>query len=144
MNLAYDCPAFLLAAAVFCSGISLASGQLESYIESHGGLAGWKSFGSVRYELTWTSAKGTRRDEQMFDLRTRDGLIKSGAYTRGSSGGAVWIQPSLDALGGTPPRFYMWTPFYFFGMPLSLPILALCMSPSAENRFRARNTMPYG
>ena len=117
MNLAHDCRAFLLAAAVFSSGISLASGQLESCIESHGGLATWKSFGSVRYELTWTSAKGARRDEQMFDLRTRDGLIKSDAYTLGSSGDAVWIQPSLDALGGTPPRFYMWTPFYFFGMP---------------------------
>jgi hypothetical protein len=33
------------------------------------------------------------------------------------SKGEVWIKPALDALGGTPPRFYMWTPFYFFGMP---------------------------
>jgi len=144
MNLAHDCRAFLLAAAVFSSGISLASGQLESCIESHGGLATWKSFGSVRYELTWTSAKGTRRDEQMFDLRTRDGLIKSDAYTLGSSGGAVWIQPSLDALGGTPPRFYMWTPSTSSGCHLSLPIPALCMSPSAESRFRTRSMMPYG
>ncbi len=47
----------------------------------------------------------------------RAGLITSEKYTLGSNGKEVWIKPGLDALGGTPPRFYMWTPFYFFGMP---------------------------
>lgn len=53
----------------------------------------------------------------MFDQRSRDDLITSDNYALGASGGEVWIKPALDALGGTPPRFYMWTPFYFFGMP---------------------------
>ncbi len=35
----------------------------------------------------------------------------------GNDGKEVWVKPGLDALGGTPPRFYMNTPFYFFGMP---------------------------
>lgn len=96
---------------------SPASAQLDRSIEAHGGGAKWKSFGSVEFDQTWTSAKGVKKDHQLFDLRTRDGLVASDAYTLGANNGEVWIKPSLDALGGTPPRFYMWTPFYFFGMP---------------------------
>lgn len=92
-------------------------GQLERCLDAHGGLPRWQSFGSVEYDLTWENAKGARKDHQLFDLRTREGLIASATYTLGSSKGEVWITPGLDALGGTPPRFYMWTPFYFFGMP---------------------------
>jgi hypothetical protein len=92
-------------------------GQLERSVDAHGGLARWQSFGSVEYDFTWENAKGARKDHQMFNLRTRDGVITSAAYTLGSSKGEVWIAPGLDALGGTPPRFYIWTPFYFFGMP---------------------------
>ena len=92
-------------------------GQLERCLDAHGGITQWRSFGSVEYDLSWESAKGTRNDHQLFNLRTRDGLIASTAYTLGSSKGEVWIVSGLDALAGTPPRFYMWTPFYFFGMP---------------------------
>jgi hypothetical protein len=86
-------------------------------LDAHGGVAKWKSYGAVEFDLTWTSAKGTKKDHQLFDLRSRAGLITSDKYTLGNSNGEVWIKPGLDALGGTPPRFYMWTPFYFFGMP---------------------------
>ena len=92
-------------------------GQLERCVEAHGGIPRWQGFGGVEYDLTWEGAKGARKDHQLFNLRTRDGLITSTEYTLGSSKGEVWIKPGLDALGGTPPRFYMWTPFYFFGMP---------------------------
>jgi len=91
--------------------------QLDRAFEAHGGVTKWKTFGSVEFDQTWSSAKGVKKDNQLFDLRSRDGLITSDAYTLGASGGEVWIKPALDALGGTPPRFYMWTPFYFFGMP---------------------------
>jgi len=96
---------------------SSAFAQLDRAFEAHGGIAKWKSFASVEFDQTWTSAKGVKKDHQLVDLRSRDGLITSDAYTLGASKGMVWITPALDALGGTPPRFYMWTPFYFFGMP---------------------------
>jgi Family of unknown function (DUF6503) len=91
--------------------------QLDRCLEAHGGLAKWRSFAGVEYDLTWKSSGKTRTDHQLFDLQTRSGLITSDDYTLGRSGGEVWIKPGLDALGGTPPRFYMGTPFYFFGMP---------------------------
>ena len=106
----------LCAAGIF----SLAApcfGQLERCLDAHGGIGRWQSFGTVEYDLTWENANGARKDHQLFNLRTRDGLITSAGYTLGSSQGEVWIKPALEALGGTPPRFYMWTPFYFFGMP---------------------------
>ncbi len=68
-------------------------------------------------DQTWTSPKGARNDHQLFDLSRRDGLITSDTYKIGARSGEVWVKPDLNALGGMPPRFYMWTPFYFFGMP---------------------------
>lgn len=91
--------------------------QLERALEVHGGRAKWQGFASVEYDVSWASPKGARVDHQVFDLRTRAGLITSDKYTLGVENGQVWIRPGLDALDGTPPRFYMWTPFYFFSMP---------------------------
>ena len=94
-----------------------AFGQLEASVDAHGGLPAWRSFAGVEFDHTWTSAKGVKKEHQLFDLQSRDGLITSDKYTLGAKSGEVWIKPALDALGGMPPRFYMWTPFYFFGMP---------------------------
>lgn len=109
----------LVAAVLGLIGLSASpsSAQIERSVEAHGGLAKWRGFASIEYDCTFENAKGTKKDHQLFNLHTRDGLITSGAYTLGASKGEVWIKPGLDALGGTPPRFYIWTPFYFFGMP---------------------------
>lgn len=96
---------------------SPAFAQLDAAFQAHGGRAKWQSYSGVQFDQTWTSAKGVKKDHQLFDLHSREGLITSDAYSLGSSHGEVWVKPGLDALGGTPPRFYMWTPFYFFGMP---------------------------
>lgn len=106
----------LLALSLFVSATS-AFGQLDRCLEAHGGLAKWHSFAGVEYDLAYKSPKETSQEHQLFNLQTRSGLITSDKYSLGTSGGEVWIKPGLDALGGTPPRFYMWTPFYFFGMP---------------------------
>lgn len=105
----------LLALSVLA--VSPAFAQLDRCLEAHGGLAKWRSFAGVEYDLTWKSAKGEKKDHQLFDLESRAGLITSEHYTLGSDAQEVWIKPGLDALGGSPPRFYMTTPFYFFGMP---------------------------
>lgn len=105
---------------LFCFLLALATpafGELGSALDAHGGLEKWRGFSGVEYDFTWTSAKGERQDHQLFNLQDRSGLITSGKYTLGSSEGKVWVKPALDALGGMPPRFYMGTPFYFFGMP---------------------------
>lgn len=110
----------LLAAAIVfgvSSVASIASAQIEQGVQTHGGLAKWRNFGAVEYDATFENAKGLKQDHQLFNLRTRDGLITADGYMLGASKGEVWIKPGLDVLGGTPPRFYMWTPFYFFGMP---------------------------
>jgi uncharacterized protein DUF6503 len=94
-----------------------ASAQLDRSLEAHGGLTKWRGFAAVEYDLSWETAGGEKKDHQLFDLQTRDGLITSDKYTLGKSGAEVWVKPGLEALDGTPPRFYMGTPFYFFGMP---------------------------
>ena len=109
---------FLLAAAIAVGSLHVASAQIDSAVKAHGGLSKWQSFGTVEYDCTFKNAKGAKVDHQLFNLHTRDGLITSEKYTLGASRGEVWIKPTLEALeGGTSPRFYMWTPFYFFSMP---------------------------
>jgi hypothetical protein len=111
--------ALICLAGIFISlsAAGSAAAQIERAVEAHGGLEKWQSFAAVEFDLAYERTKGTRRDHHLFDLRTRDGLITADEYTLGASKGEVWIKPRVDALGGTPPRFYMWTPFYFFGMP---------------------------
>ena len=107
----------LLSLAALCALSLSASGEIGATLDAHGGYEKWRAAAGVSYDLTWRSTKGDRHDHELFDLHTRDGLITSAQYTLGRDGGQVWIKPGLDALGGTPPRFYMGTPFYFFGMP---------------------------
>ena len=122
--------------AVFLA--SSAAAQLEPALKAHGGLDKWRSYGGVEFDQTWTSKKGVKKDHQVFDLRSRDGVITSDNYALGASGGAVWIKPALDALGGTPARFYMWTPFYFFGMPFVFADPGAMHEPLGKKMFQGR------
>ncbi len=102
---------------LFLACATPAFAQLDRCLAAHGGLAKWRSYAGVEYDLTWKSPKRDNQEHQLFNLQTRDGLITNDKYSLGSNGGEVWIKPGLDALGGTPPRFYLGTPFYFFGTP---------------------------
>lgn len=120
MNSSFKRAALLAGCALSLFVAASATAQLEPALKAHGGLEKWRSYGAVEFDHTWTSKRGVKKEHQVFDLRSRDGLITSDNYTLGATGGEVWIKPSLDALGGTPPRFYIWTPFYFFAMPFVL------------------------
>ncbi len=113
--------------------------QLDRALEAHGGLAKWKSHGSVEFDVSSKSAKGTKQDHQLFDLRSREGLIVGADYSLGASNGEVWIKPDPAALGGTPPRFYMWTPFYFFGMPFVFADPGAMQEPLGKKSFQGRD-----
>lgn len=112
--------------------------QLERCFEAHGGIANWRRFGAVEYDLSWAGPKGVKKDHQFFNLRTRAGLIAADKYTLGTSQGEVWVKPGLDALGGTPPRFYMWTPFYFFGIPFVFADPGATQEPLGRKSFQGR------
>lgn len=108
---------FRLFLPVLLLSLHNAHAQLERTFQTHGGLPAWQTYRTVEFDLDWKSPKRSQLDHQTFDLQTRDGLIKGEKYLLGADHGEVWITPGPDALGGTPPRFYMWTPFYFFAMP---------------------------
>jgi hypothetical protein len=104
-------------ALVLVSAASSHAQHLDRTYEAHGGLGLWRSFRWVDFDLNWKTPKGDQIERHTFDLNSRDGLIKAEKYMLGAEKGEVWIHPNAEALGGTPPRFYMWTPFYFFAMP---------------------------
>lgn len=127
----------VLTALLALSATSFA--QLDRAFEAHGGLAKWKSYGSVEFDLSWSSSKGTKQDHQLFNLRSREGLITGANYSLGTRKGEVWIKPDLAALGGTPARFYMWTPFYFFGMPFVFADPGAMHEPLGKKSFQGRD-----
>lgn len=129
---------FSLTLVAFFAFGAAAMAQFERAFEAHGGLAKWKSYGSVEFNLSWAGAKGTKKDHQLFDLRSREGLITSERYSLGASKGEVWIKPDPAALGGTPPRFYMWTPFYFFGMPFVFADPGAIQEPLGKKSFQGQ------
>ena len=118
---------------------SPAFAQFDRCLDAHGGLTKWRSFGGLAFDLTWKTAKGERHDHELFDLHNRSALITGAKYTLGRNGDEVWIKPGLDALGGTPPRFYVGTPFYFFGMPFVFADRGAKQESLGKKRFRGQD-----
>lgn len=95
-----------------------ATAQLESCYREHGGLDRWRFYGAVRYDLTWQMGdRPARVEHHLIALRDRHIVIKSDSYTIGFDGTDCWVAPNLGALQGPPARFWVSTPFYFFGTP---------------------------
>lgn len=133
------CPRPVLCLAALSFLATSAFGGIGATLDAHGGLEKWRGFAGVEYDFTWKSAKSTRHDHELFNLQTRDGLITSENYTLGREHGKVWIKPGLDALGGMPPRFYMGTPFYFFGMPFVFADPGSKQDPLGTKSFRGHD-----
>lgn len=114
----------------FCSSVALA--QLEPTYEAHGGLPLWQKYRTVEFDHVWESPRRVLRDQQTFDLRSREGLIRGENYTIGAHNGQVWLKGDPAALGGMPPRFYLWTPFYFFAMPFVFADQGAVLQPLGE------------
>ncbi|CAN5541108.1 hypothetical protein BH18VER1_BH18VER1_18240 [soil metagenome] len=118
---------------------NLALAQIDRAVAAHGTLEKWKSFASVDYDLAYQRPTGTKHEHQLFDLRSRDGLITADNYTLGATKGEFWIKPNAGALGKTPPRFYMWTPFYFFAMPFVFADPGAKHQPLGTKKFQGRD-----
>ncbi len=112
----------LLAALTVCAASSVrAEEPFDSGLRAHGGLPRWQGFGQVEFDLTWKFGERTLQDHQLFDLVTREGRIQCDRYSLGGSqSDGVWVMPEPKVLGSMSPRFYLWTPFYFFALPFVL------------------------
>ncbi len=108
---------------------------------AHGGLDTWKRQAGVEFTCLFHIGGQPPADRQTFDLRTRNGVIKStapGGYTLGYDGADVWVTPSLESLGGRPARFYMWTPFYFFILPFAMADDGVILTPQEPRTFEGK------
>lgn len=107
-----------LAASVLLASALLAADPLATPLQAHGGLEAWRKFRQLTYDLNWTGGSSPMADHQIFDLVTRAGRAQCERYAVGGSFvDGVWVMPNEKALGSMPPRFYLWTPFYFFSLP---------------------------
>ncbi len=84
---------------------------------AHGGLETWRAQGTLLYDLDVTYGEIHARDHQVFDLITRHGIASNTDYAVGFDGANFWLSRTGETSTPFPPRFYLWTPFYFLGVP---------------------------
>lgn len=95
-------------------------------IEAHGGLDGWLSAGTLRFDFDYQPLANPARR-----MRTHNEVDLWSAWARqeelpasgnqplavlGWNGEEAWITPDADAFP-SPARFWALTPYYFVGMP---------------------------
>jgi hypothetical protein len=92
--------------------------QLDQALQAHGGLEQFRQFGTVEFDARNCpfGKNGNVNDHHLVDLKSRQILITGPDYKLGFDGKDVWYVPK-DLPLGAPARFYISTPFYFFGMP---------------------------
>lgn len=86
--------------------------QLQSAIDSHGGLDAWRSFRTLSFDRI------SREDKikHIIDLNSRNEVfVKDSSYTVGYLGDKSWVLPDSSAF--TNVRFYKNLYFYFFALP---------------------------
>lgn len=84
---------------------------------AHGGLENWRAQGTLLYDLSIVFGERRARDHQVFDLVSRHAIASNPDYAVGFDGTSFW-QSTTDETGPIfPGRFYLWTPFYFLGVP---------------------------
>lgn len=89
---------------------------LTKFLEAHGGLDRWNSFGTLEYDIDGTLGR-VKKEHQVIDLHTRKVLIEGDSFKIGMNGQEVWVTPSKETFGSMSPRFYHNLFFYFFSIP---------------------------
>jgi glycosyltransferase involved in cell wall biosynthesis len=114
--------------------------QLDSTYREHGGLETWRFFGVAEFDLTWQMGdKPARKEHHTIELRHRRILIKADSYTVGFDGADCWVAPNLASFQGPPARFWVSTPFYFFGVPFVFADPGAKIEPLGTKPFRGRD-----
>tara|TARA_B110000483_G_C18174880_1_gene534690 strand:+ start:619 stop:1392 length:774 start_codon:yes stop_codon:yes gene_type:complete len=96
---------------------SAADDPLAATYEAHGGLQNWRSQGTMMYDLHLTYGESVASDHQEIDLVNRNVVASNSDYGVGFDGQNLWLDQSGETGPLFPPRFYLWTPFYFLGAP---------------------------
>lgn len=120
----------------FCNN-SLA--QLHQALQAHGGLEQFRQFGTVEFDVRNCpfGKNGNVNDHQLIDLKSRKILITGPDYKLGFDGKDVWFVPK-DLPLGAPARFYISTPFYFFGMPFLFADSGTMQTPMGKKSLKGR------
>ncbi|MEL7005720.1 MAG: hypothetical protein AAFN93_23780, partial [Bacteroidota bacterium] len=71
------------------------------FLDAHGGLDQWKSFGTLEYNIEGTLGR-EKEERHIIDLNSRNVLIKNDSFNIGMNGEQVWITPNKEAFGASP------------------------------------------
>lgn len=89
---------------------------LEKCIAAHGGLAQWRAFEGLEYNLD----DNGKQVYQLTHLKDRRAYLKSKDYQVGFDGKVAWAVPDAKKVSGSSAGFYYNLDFYFVGIPFLL------------------------
>jgi hypothetical protein len=107
--------------------------QLDEGLKAHGTIERFREFGTLEFDTRNSpfGKKSPLSDHHLVDLKSRKILITSRDYKIGFDGKDVWFTPK-DLPLGPPARFYVSTPFYFFGLPFVLADTGTVQKPMGK------------
>lgn len=85
-------------------------------LKSHGGLATWRSFGALEFDLKHEK-DSIATEHYTLDLVNRKDLTVADSFKIGFDGTHVWVAPNRNAYKGRSARFYHNLYSYFISMP---------------------------
>lgn len=114
---------------------------LGQTLAAHGGLARYRRFGSMRYEMVGfpLTPHVAKPSVSTVDLVSRSNRIEGQGYTVGFDGKTAWSDPGRSAVG-LPARFYTLGSFYFVGMPFVFADTGVVLKDKGTQLYRGK---PY-
>jgi len=93
---------------------------LAKSTDAHGGVAGWKDGGQLRFRWTYHAEDMNKVIDSLQTVDTSTYAVAheadDGKVRFGWNDGTAWISPA-DATFNSPPEFWSLTPTYFVGIP---------------------------
>lgn len=111
---------------------------LDKFLDAHGGLDRWKSYGTLSYDLQGTLGR-EKQEHHIVDLNSRKVLIENDSFNIGMNGEQVWITPDKATFGKMSPRFYHNLFFYFFSLPYVLADAGAIYEDMGEQNIDGKN-----
>jgi hypothetical protein len=93
--------------------------NFSSVLKAHGGLAQWRSFKTLEYDLIH-EGDSVPTEHYTLDLLNRKDLTVADSFKIGFDGDEVWVAPNKKSFKGRSARFYHNLYSYFLTVPFIL------------------------
>lgn len=100
--------------------VEVSNTPIGQSVEAHGGIAVWKSYKTLAFDLNYERNGETTVENYLLNLQTRHEHITGNNYEMGYDGTDYWQLLKEEGMKEKNPTFMINLQFYFFAMPFVL------------------------